>query len=95
MSNHLNTIDKIGEDLSSDIQNKDVEHDLICNTGTRISAIKKEVDVLDQIIKDYETYTSNAFLLNKLKNLKKRISNNINGLYTDFNAYVDYNEKNI
>ena len=72
--------------------NEQLEHDLICNTGTAIDRIKIEVQTLNEMIDSYETYTNNTLFLNNLNNLKQRMLNQINLLDKNFNSYVDLNE---
>ena len=93
MSNDLNNIDPIGESLIDDIKkDEQLEHDLICNTGTAVDRLKKEIDTLNEMIKGYETYSGNTLFINQLKNLKQRMLIEITAIDRNFNNYVDYSE---
>ena len=74
------------------IQDEQLEHDLICDTGTAISRMKIEVEKLNEMIESYQTYTSNDFFVTNLKNLKQRMLIEITTVNRIFNNYVDYNE---
>ena len=74
------------------IQDEQLEHDLICDTGTAIDRIKIEVQTLNEMIESYQTYTSNDFFVTNLKNLKQRMLIEITTVNRIFNNYVDYNE---
>ena len=94
--NHLTQIDPIGESLTDETQNNEqLEHDLICNTGTAINRMKLEITNLNEMIEDYASYSSNTFFVTKLKNLKQRMLNQINDIDKNFNDYVDYNTEEI
>jgi len=72
--------------------NEQLEHDLICNTGTSINRLKLEVEKLNEMIESYATYTSNDLFVNQLKNLKQRMLTELKAIDKNFNEYVDYNE---
>ena len=72
--------------------NEQLEHDLICNTGTAINRIQKEVEKLNEMIEGYETYSGNTLFISQLKNLKQRMLLEITTVNRNFNNYVDYNE---
>ena len=93
MSNYLNNIDPIGESLIDDIKkDEQLEHDLICNTGTAVDRLKKEIDKLNEMIEGYETYSGNTLFINQLKNLKQRMLLEILTIERNFNNYVDFQE---
>lgn len=72
--------------------NEQLEHDLICNTGTAINRLKSEVETLNEMILSYQTYTSNDFFVTQLKNLKQRMLTELKAIDKNFNEYVDYSE---
>ena len=90
MSNFLTDIDPFGE--SNVEPNKELEHDLICNTGTAVDRLKKEIDKLNEMIEGYETYSGNTLFINQLKNLKQRMLLEILTIERNFNNYVDFQE---
>ena len=72
--------------------NEQLEHDLICNTGTAINRIQKEINTFNEMIEGYETYSGNTLFISQLKNLKQRMLLEITTVNRNFNNYVDYNE---
>jgi len=72
--------------------NEQLEHDLICNTGTAINRLKLEVKNLNEMILSYQTYTNNDFFVTQLKNLKQRMLTELKSIDKNFNEYVDYSE---
>lgn len=92
--NYYTEIDPIGESDIKDTaeNNPDLVHDLNCKLYTDIDRLKKEVDNLENIIKDYETYTNNKFLLNALKMQKQRFKSLIDDIYNNFNTFCSHVE---
>ena len=72
--------------------NEQLEHDLICDTGTAINRLKLEVEKLNEMILSYQTYTNNDFFVTQLKNLKQRMLTELKSIDKNFNEYIDYNE---
>jgi len=72
------------------MKTEELEHDLICNTGTHIKRLYNELENLDEMIEEYRTYTNNTFFLAKLKNLKQRMLNDLTGLENNFESFVEY-----
>ena len=90
---YYDQIDPIGEsEIDTSVNNPDLLHDLQCNIYTNIDRLKKEVESLDNIIKDYETYTNNKFLLNSLKMQKQRFKSLIDSIDTNYNKFCNHVE---
>lgn len=92
MGNYLTEIDPVGESNEDALKVVDVEHDLICNTGTSITRLLEEINNLNIMIEEYKTYTNNTFFLSELQNLRMRMLTHVVSLEKNFNDYVDYNE---
>ena len=87
MSYH-DKIDPIGESpIDKPEEETDVLHDLSVNIFTDLDRLKKEVEIFDQTIKDYETYTRNQFLLNRLKMQRQRLKSLIDNVETNFDKF--------
>lgn len=90
---YYDQIDPIGEsEIDTSENNLDILHDLQCNIHTNIDRLKKEVESLENIIKDYETYTNNKFLLNTLKMQKQRFKSLIDNIDTNYNTFCNHVE---
>jgi len=87
--NHSTDIDPIGE---SNLENKQLDHDLVCGLDSDIKTMTDNIEELSDLISRYETYTENVMMVSKLKILHHRLSNGIKAIESGYNDYKNLHE---
>lgn len=70
-------------------------HEDTINKNTYIFNLRREIGNLDELIKDYNTYSDNVYIVTKLKNLSQRMKNDLKALELACDGIDDYINSNI
>lgn len=80
---YFDKIDPIGEHMGEDSQTPDPIDELMencSNRNTEINNLKKEVKSFGEIIKDYQTYSDNVYMLKNLQGICQRMKTHVESL---------------
>lgn len=98
MNHYENKIDPIGESFEREpetISPLDKLHEDIINKNTYIVSLKNEITNLDELVKGYETFSDDVYMIDNLKNLSQRFKNNLKSLELACEGINDFIESQL